>query len=407
MLKKIKYNLIFFLGLIGLFILNPIQANALTNESSAVCNYAIGVTLTFKDGKLTYNLTDATGYKKYESYVSNQNLITSDNKLKCPETLYWYSTYNNDRKTTFYVYPVESKKANNKTLLTSETLNNPVETEENKSDLFSCNYGTFIVTTNGVDKLEVSGGSDNVIISSIYFTASEFGKTCKGNLKYQCATSMGKNYCAVAIDSSTGNGATLKNVVPLNGNSNINADELQDTQGKYSLLLINSLYDSLSKVSTDNSPTNQLDFYNKTKKVLDVCNKIYSDLSISESDEEYKKCTEVKNNLSNWAEDGYFGNRIVNTNVDGCEGILGSLGDVLSEIYNILKLAVPVIIVAMGFKDFIQGMSSGKDDALKKAGTNFIKRLVVGAVFVMLPILIKTILTFAFGGSFSDICIKL
>lgn len=111
MLKNFKYSLMLIFCSISLFILEPIQANALTNESSAVCSYAIGITLTFKDGKLTYNHTDATGYKKYESYVSNQNLITSDDKLKCPEALYWYGAYNSDRTTTFYVYPVESKNA--------------------------------------------------------------------------------------------------------------------------------------------------------------------------------------------------------------------------------------------------------------------------------------------------------
>lgn len=174
--------------------------------------------------------------------------------------------------------------------------------------------------------------------------------------------------------------------------------------------LINSIDTDYSTkcndVNSDECKEFQREKYEDVKKVNKMCQKIYADGTSIESD--IKLCDTFKQKLNDWASAGYFGNRIISgSNGTDCEGILGSLGVWLSRIYNILKLAVPVIIVAMGFKDFIQGMSSGKDDALKKAGTNFIKRLVVGAVFVMLPILIKMILTFAFGGSFSDICIKL
>lgn len=138
------------------------------------------------------------------------------------------------------------------------------------------------------------------------------------------------------------------------------------------------------------------------------CQKIYSNLDLSESSKAYTKCKEFEGQVKIWATNRCFGNRLITSNGNNdCTGTLGSLGVWLSKIYNILKLAVPAIIVAMGFKDFIQGMASGKDDALKKAGTSFIKRLVVGAIFVMLPLLIKMILTFAFGGGFSDICIDL
>ena len=160
----------------------------------------------------------------------------------------------------------------------------------------------------------------------------------------------------------------------------------------------------------------QKTLYDEALKLRNQCKKAYANLdykcekadNINFCKDNCCACEFIDTIIVEYAKDGYFGNRIISgSNGTDCKGILGSLGDWLSRIYNILKLAVPAIIVAMGFKDFIQGMSSGKDDALKKAGTNFIKRLVVGAVFVMLPILIKMILTFAFGGSFSDICISL
>ena len=160
----------------------------------------------------------------------------------------------------------------------------------------------------------------------------------------------------------------------------------------------------------------QKTLYDESLKLSKQCKKAFANLddkcekadSINLCKDNCCACSFIDDKIIEYAKAGYFGNRVITPNSSsGCDETLGSLGVWLSRIYNILKLAVPVIIVAMGFKDFIQGMSSGKDDALKKAGTNFIKRLVVGAVFVMLPILIKMILTFAFGGSFSDICIDL
>ena len=110
--------------------------------------------------------------------------------------------------------------------------------------------------------------------------------------------------------------------------------------------------------------------------------------------------------LKKWAEAGYFGNRIITSETGtDCDDTLGSLGKWLKTIYDIMKYAVPVVIVVLGIKDFISGTISGNDDALKKAGSAFIKRLIWGAAFVALPVLITMILTFAFGGSFADICI--
>ena len=203
------------------------------------------------------------------------------------------------------------------------------------------------------------------------------------------------------VVSCDGNGDWVYNGVNTNSYCKTEFDELAS---------------QLGIISKNITQKNQIEFYNKYKKAANCCKQIYSDLNVDSSSDDYNYCDKITgkvndpniNLLNEWVTKDYFGNRVISgNNGTDCKGILGSLGDWLSRIYNILKLAVPAIIVAMGFKDFIQGMSSDKDDALKKAGTNFIKRLVVGAVFVMLPMLIKMILTFAFGGSFSDICITL
>lgn len=146
--------------------------------------------------------------------------------------------------------------------------------------------------------------------------------------------------------------------------------------------------------------------YDTGKNILNSCKNIYANLSITETDVSYTTCQNFEKNFLKWAKDGYFGNNIITENSGNtCDQTLGSLGDWLTTIFKIMLLAVPVIIMVFGFKDFIKALLSGKDDELKKSGSNFIKRLIFGAVFVALPMIIKVILTIALGGNFADICI--
>lgn len=145
--------------------------------------------------------------------------------------------------------------------------------------------------------------------------------------------------------------------------------------------------------------------YKKAQKLVDECRRIYVDSNSTKED--IQNCDDLNGLIETWAKAGYFGNRIITSNTSGntCDQTLGSLGDWLTKIFKIMLLAVPVIIMVFGFKDFIKALLSGKDDELKKSGSNFIKRLIFGAVFVALPMLIKVILTIALGGNFADICI--
>ena len=151
---------------------------------------------------------------------------------------------------------------------------------------------------------------------------------------------------------------------------------------------------------------------NKQKKLLAAgreinkhCKEVYANATIKETDSEYTKCEDFDKKYIEYAKNGYFGKGFIASSTSGCTETLGSLGEWLTKIYKILLLAVPVIIMIFGFKDFMKAILNGKEDELKKAGSTFIKRLIFGAVFVALPIFIKVILSLALGGSFSDICI--
>ena len=149
----------------------------------------------------------------------------------------------------------------------------------------------------------------------------------------------------------------------------------------------------------------QEEVYKDAKRITGLCKKTYADFSTDKAI--VKACeTFLEVSIADYAKEGYFGNRVITSETgSSCDDTLGSLGKWLKTIYDIMKYAVPVVIVVLGIKDFISGTISGNDDALKKAGSAFVKRLIWGAAFVALPVLITMILTFAFGGSFADICI--
>ena len=179
---------------------------------------------------------------------------------------------------------------------------------------------------------------------------------------------------------------------------------------------LQTLANSIGNCKSD-CDSNKLELYNSVINFRKRCQKEISDLDqkctldnsisvASDCTDNCCICTILDKNIVSWAEAGYFGNRIVTGDIGtDCDAVLGSLGVWLTRIYKILLVAVPVIIVAFGFKDFIRALTSGKEDELKKAGSTFIKRLVFGAVFVALPIIVKVILTLALGGDLANICI--
>ena len=65
---------------------------------------------------------------------------------------------------------------------------------------------------------------------------------------------------------------------------------------------------------------------------------------------------------------------------------------IIKKVYGYIKVIIPILIIALGIADFIKVIMSGKDDDMKKALNNFIKRLILAIVFILLPILISLII---------------
>lgn len=60
----------------------------------------------------------------------------------------------------------------------------------------------------------------------------------------------------------------------------------------------------------------------------------------------------------------------------------------IGQLFNILKIVVPILIVIMGSIDLVKALVAQKDDEMKKAQGIFIKRLILGVcVFFVFPII--------------------
>ena len=289
-----------------------------------------------------------------------------------------------------------------------------------------------------------SGGSNSSADSSTSVTSPGYTSCTQITDSQRCQSSKVKgNECIWRQGAcfNAVNDGTNDTVIADDQNDRENQDKKNENDN-YEKRIYNFLINadaSLSRCGTGDGEcvNQQAKFYEEVENLANWCKKVYSDMTIKKSDSKYKSCEAlnngiaVKQELISWckerakevgdsgedceksktsieyyAQEGYFGNRVINSELaDGCTETLGSLGIWLSRIYNALLLIVPIIIVAFGFKDFIQALGAGKEDELKKVGSTFIKRLIFGAVFVVLPMLIKFILTIALGGDVANMCI--
>lgn len=83
-------------------------------------------------------------------------------------------------------------------------------------------------------------------------------------------------------------------------------------------------------------------------------------------------------------EEQFTGNDLIT----GCDS-LGKTTTFIKKIYNLIKFLVPVIIVVFGIKDFLGPVFSGDDKSLKQALNKFLKRVIIGIVFILTPFILS------------------
>ena len=76
--------------------------------------------------------------------------------------------------------------------------------------------------------------------------------------------------------------------------------------------------------------------------------------------------------------------------------------DEIGTVYNILLVAVPIMIVLFGIIDFVKAVASGKEDEIKKNTSTFIKRLITGIIVFFVLALVKLVVNLIQTNNTSD-----
>ena len=77
--------------------------------------------------------------------------------------------------------------------------------------------------------------------------------------------------------------------------------------------------------------------------------------------------------------------------------------ELTSYIMTIVQIAVPVILVIIGSIDLIKGITSQKDDEIKKNQKIFIKRLIVAVLIFFIIVIVKFIISLVADSSSGNI----
>lgn len=70
-------------------------------------------------------------------------------------------------------------------------------------------------------------------------------------------------------------------------------------------------------------------------------------------------------------------------------GIPKKIPQLTSFAVNLIQIAIPIILIILGSIDLFKGITAGKEDEMKKGQQLFIKRLIVGAIIFLVPIIIR------------------
>jgi len=76
--------------------------------------------------------------------------------------------------------------------------------------------------------------------------------------------------------------------------------------------------------------------------------------------------------------------------VINCEG---ETIEFIRNIFNIVKIAIPVLLIVLGLMDFVKAIIASDDQKMKKAQKDFITRLIIGAVIFFIPSVLEFLLS--------------
>jgi len=93
---------------------------------------------------------------------------------------------------------------------------------------------------------------------------------------------------------------------------------------------------------------------------------------------------------------GEFGSAFTDADIDNCEALLGDdLIGIINDIMNIVRVAVPILLIILGILDFTKATFSGSVEDMAKNRKRFINRIVAAVIVFLIPIFVNLLLTLA------------
>ena len=125
--------------------------------------------------------------------------------------------------------------------------------------------------------------------------------------------------------------------------------------------------------------------------------------SAATTDDEKAQINRVKAKV-NASFDSYISHISINTDIpladsDSCEGYLGSVDDpnapayYLDKAFDIIKYLAIILLFVLSIVEYFKALTSGDQDAMKKATQKTIKRVIMAVIIFIAPILIEFILS--------------
>lgn len=97
-------------------------------------------------------------------------------------------------------------------------------------------------------------------------------------------------------------------------------------------------------------------------------------------------------------------------NISSCDSVISTtvlidekIPNTVSIVVNVIKIVVPILLVVFGMIDLMKGVTSQKEDEIKKGQQLFIKRLISGAIVFFVFVFVQLIISFVAGSQNENI----
>lgn len=82
--------------------------------------------------------------------------------------------------------------------------------------------------------------------------------------------------------------------------------------------------------------------------------------------------------------------------IESCSDLLGEdLLEMLKTGFNVLKISIPLVVIALGIADFASAIFAGNEDKMKKSTIKFGKRLIIAIIIFLIPTILSLLLDIA------------